>query len=369
MTAAFISAMLLVASFTIDLSLVYVTKQRAQVIADAANLAAVEHHVRHFQRRCHRNGRGDGQERRRDQRFRLGDDHRHGRQLPARRRQHGPADGHRQGRPVRLGSALDQHVDRDRDHVLDIGRPAAATASRRWSAPVNIYNYAVVKGSTCTVKAKTYLYACGTAKIDVSAVKVGYIQLFEALYICSTAAVTPSLGSFTFGASISDIYASDTRLSTLKSKLLGMMLGWSFGLLPPVNPTVLVGRRQDLHQHLGHPAAVDPLRNDPVYRVDPDLPRYRPSADPNCTSPTTISGQLHLQRRQHPDLRFGGATSSAGRSPSTPAAAPRSTSPPAPRSPSSSRAACSTTATRRSPSATPPTISTTGRSTTTPDRP
>ncbi len=290
MTAAFISAMLLVASFTIDLSLVYVTKQRAQVIADAANLAAsnttsaisngaaTATAVATAKNVAEINGFGSAT-------------------ITVTAGNSPRGDG---------STALQTVIDKDVPFGLGLlsTNTSIGTETTSWTSvagggdcvtslvgPVNIYNYAVVKGSTCTVKAKTYLYACGTAKIDVSAVKVGYIQLFEALYICSTAAVTPSLGSFTFGASISDIYASDTRLSTLKSKLLGMMLGWSFGLLPPVNPTVWWGGDKtytNTSATLPQSTLYGTIQSTGSTLTFPGTG----SADPNCTSPTTISGSF-----------------------------------------------------------------------------
>lgn len=290
MAAAFIAAMLLVASFAIDLSLVYVTTQRAQVIADVANLAAsnttsavsngaaTATAVATAKNVAQINGFGSAT-------------------ITVSAGPSPRGDG---------STALQTVIDKDVRLGLGLLSTSATigTETTSWTSvagggdcvtsligPVNIYNYAVVKGSTCTVKAKTYLYVCGTADLEVAAVKVGYIQLFEALYICSTATVTPSLGSFTFGASISDIYASDTRLSALKSKLLGMAFGWDFGILPPVNPTVWWGSDKtytNTSASLPQSTLYGTIQSTGSTLTFPGTG----SADPTCSSPTTISGSF-----------------------------------------------------------------------------
>lgn len=185
--------------------------------------------------------------------------------------------------------------------LLSVGQPvavnvaswaepkAAGSCFRSQYGPTNIYNAAIVNAPDCTAEAKTYLYSCGTSKTTLSAVATGYSSTIEKLYLCATATISPAAARFTYKATVTDTMASAAPVTGMLARLDAMAWGWSFGIFSPVNPSVPWGTNQTYN---GVTATVPTNARIGSLAATNAVLTFTGSgaADPTCASPTTVSG-------------------------------------------------------------------------------
>jgi len=247
--AALFFAMLGIGAVAIDLSMAYVAKQRAQIVSDAAVVAAAgtqspivdkqasPQAIAAANNIAEINGyslanvttvaapspRGDGTLALKTV---IGDD-------------------------VRLGFGLYSSTGRSK-----VGADSWAAAnssstgglcSGSLAGPTNIYGNAVVNGPNCTFVANTYFYACGQASVSIAGVQVAYTQAAEAPYLCSTATLQPK-PTFKYSTPPTDTFAADSRIVNIKATMQAMANAattmsatWPFGTTSPVRPTASGG--------------------------------------------------------------------------------------------------------------------------------
>jgi hypothetical protein len=115
----------------------------------------------------------------------------------------------------------------------------------------------------------------------------------EAALLCANSSISPDGKQFTYSHRITNTYASDSRLSAIKTKLLAMVPGWSYGVLPPVNVTPVLSKADNSYsktnatltkgQYGSFSAAASSITFSGSGR-----------ADASCTSPTTFYGTFML---------------------------------------------------------------------------
>ena len=154
-----------------------------------------------------------------------------------------------------------------------------------------IRDYAVVQGSSCAISANSYLYACGSANISVNSVRVGYSQSSETPLVCSNVTISPAVNKFTFSTSATDVFSSDTRISTLKSKLQGMSSGWSYGSSYPLNPSASSGGWMTYSSQTVTLTQSGSYSSITATNSTLTFPGSG-GADPSCTKPTSVSGNV-----------------------------------------------------------------------------
>lgn len=290
--AVMIALALAVVSLLVDLSILYVAKQRSQIVADVANLAATNTTeaisgraatpaaVATAAKVAEINGYGGATVTTTAVASPLGD-----------------------GSTV-LRTRIDEAVEPGVGLLTNANSLPVASSS--WSssrisgdcltaliADVTILNQVKLSGPDCTVRAKTDLYTCWSVEMAVAAVHVGWSKSWEANMICSNAQVTPSLGSFVFSDTITDTYASDSRLSALKNTLASMVANWGYGLLPPVNPFPPISFTDKTYSGSTASLARGAYGKLTMASSKLTLNGYG-AADPSCSAPTTFYGAVTL---------------------------------------------------------------------------
>ena len=155
--------------------------------------------------------------------------------------------------------------------------------------PVNIYGNAVVDAPNCVVRAATYFYSCGKANISLAKVQVGYKAAPEAAYLCSTASLQSSQGLDYSVAPPSPVlnnqFESDPRLVELKTTLKGMapVPTSTVKPVPPASSTDAKYTSQTDTLAKGN------YRNLTMTSSNLTL-QGSGGPDPSCKSPTTFSG-------------------------------------------------------------------------------
>jgi Flp pilus assembly protein TadG len=160
-------------------------------------------------------------------------------------------------------------------------------------ADIAILTSTTVTGDTCTARAKTDLYVCWDSTFRVSSIGVGITKSLEAGFLCSNSTISPAGSKFTYSDTITNTYASDSRISAIKTKLLAMASGWSYGVVPPVNVTPVLSLTSKTYSSATATLATGNYAN---FTATSSSVTFSGSgaADASCTSPTTFYGTFKL---------------------------------------------------------------------------
>lgn len=166
---------------------------------------------------------------------------------------------------------------------------------RSLGGPTNIYNNAIVTAPHCMAEAKTYLYSCGNSRTTLAAASVGYTARAERPYLCSSASITPDGSGFTYAAKVVDTMATSPAVVAMRTRLEGMGRGWPFGTRSPVNPSV-----QNSNNNVRYVNANVVVRARERFGsmdvTNSNLTFTGGGApDPNCQNVVSISGDLTLR--------------------------------------------------------------------------
>jgi hypothetical protein len=159
---------------------------------------------------------------------------------------------------------------------------------------INIFSSASVSGTGCTIASATYLYYCSSGTSTVSAITVGWSSAFAKSYICSNAALTPAVGSFSFSTTSTDPLSSDTRITTMKSRLKAMS-SWAYTstFKSPLTPTAVSGG--SALSYTSKTATVSGTKYSSLTAQNSTITfAGTGAADTTCASPITITGNVTL---------------------------------------------------------------------------
>ena len=163
---------------------------------------------------------------------------------------------------------------------------------RSQRGPTNIYNNAIVNAPACSAEADTYFYSCGSSQTTLAGVTTGYPATAEKAYLCGSATLKPTAASFTYSADVTDTLAGSVPVSGMLADLNAMAGGWSFGSVSPVRPTVSSGTSQS---YANTAVTVPPnTRFGSLSMTDVTMTFQGNGPDPTCAAPTTVAATTTL---------------------------------------------------------------------------
>ncbi|CZT35757.1 Tad domain-containing protein [Rhizobium sp. 9140] len=176
-----------------------------------------------------------------------------------------------------------------------IAMSAEGDCIRSMTGPVNIYGNAVIDGPECYIGAATYLHVCGNASVAARKATVHYPRTSEKAYICKEGQIDPPLSSFTFDTTSVDLLATDPRIVAIKARLKAMTK-WAYGTKIPktsLQPTTPNGKDESYADTTVSLSATRLYGTLTISNSTLDFTGTG-APDPNCLTPTTISGNLIL---------------------------------------------------------------------------
>lgn len=170
----------------------------------------------------------------------------------------------------------------------------SGTCFRSQYGPTNIYGNAVVDAPACALEAKTFFYACGQSRTSFASTAVGYPMASERAYLCPGATYAPAAAAITYNAAVTDTIAASAPVTGMLGRLDDMAGGWLYGTLSPVRPaavpTGVAGNYADTSVLIPMRAGFSSLS---VSNANLTF-QGSGGADPNCVAPTTVSATLTL---------------------------------------------------------------------------
>jgi Flp pilus assembly protein TadG len=160
---------------------------------------------------------------------------------------------------------------------------------------VNIFSSASVSGTGCTIASASYLYYCSSRQTTVSAIEVGWSALFAKPYVCYNAPLTPAAGSFTFSKTSTDPLSSDSRITTMKSRLQGMS-SWAYSstFKSPLTPAAVSGGADQTYTNKSSATANASKYGNITLTNSTVTFTGSGTADLTCSNPVTINGNVTL---------------------------------------------------------------------------
>ncbi|MCL2714683.1 MAG: pilus assembly protein TadG-related protein [Alphaproteobacteria bacterium] len=180
--------------------------------------------------------------------------------------------------------------------------PAALPCLWALGADINIAGSAVVDGPNCTARATTYFEAGGQSNVTMGKIEVGISPSVEAGYLKGSLATLVNAGGVDYNVAppktvFDNPFNSDPRIATLQTTMQNMVPTWDFGLpvasnpnypQPPIPVPAAGNAALTYNSQTGVTLPHAPYGS--LHSTSSDL-TFEGSGgpDPQCTNPTTFS--------------------------------------------------------------------------------